>query len=147
MKAVSGNDRADSLQLGLTKNKGENGNEQVHIQNTQNLIRIGRSLSDQLLEDEGGVVLSPFGIESSRQINPHLLNFCSLMKGFKDKALHLFKIRMIIQFNGNDINIGHYGYRWLGSSFQMIFFNFIVYGQSAELQDLRRLSDISLRQI
>jgi len=107
MKAMGRDDRPGSIQLGFTKQKGEDGDEQVHLGHPQDFHCFGWKIMDQLDQKTAGVVLVSNRIIDRRKINGVLsnpgLDFERLIKVLLEGG----KVRFLDLANGDDVNIGH----------------------------------------
>jgi hypothetical protein len=66
-KAEEGDYRRPTSQLGLTEDVGEHGNEEIHVHHPQEAL-MGTAALGKPLEDEGGIVLVAFLVQSKARV-------------------------------------------------------------------------------
>jgi hypothetical protein len=104
---VQGNDCPGSIKLGLTKNKGENGNKQIHLGNPQYSERVRRGGIDYLEKEERGIILIPRSIIRGHQMDGEFTDFGFHLEDTSDGLVKKFQAGKVAQTYRCKVNVRH----------------------------------------
>jgi hypothetical protein len=107
MKAMGGYDRSGSIQLSLPKEKGEDGDEQVHLCHPQDLRCLRWKIMDQLDQQTAGVILVSNGVIDRRKVNGAIADPGLDSESLRKILFERGEVHLLDLTNGNDVNVGH----------------------------------------
>lgn len=141
LQAMGRYQSAYPLQLGLTKEKGKDGDEQVQFRHPDDLQSLWRRILDELKEKSAGMILVPNGVVDKGKVKRAMANACLKVESLRKVLSEKGQIGFLKVADGNEIDIRHEGKLFL----QTVFFDLVVKGHPIDLEDLRRPGDVPIR--